>query len=485
MNKSRVNRITGVIAFALIAAVASLWFTGYSPMIEGAANRLPVASAGPLRPEVALPQVVTTIPLDTNTSPEAIAVNPATGYVYVGNWGNNTVAVISGTQLVTTMTVGTSPTSIAVNPTTGYVYVTNAGNKTVSVISGLQVVATLSVGQGPRNVQINPVTGYVYVANSSDDTVTIIKGTQVITTFPVAHTPNAIGVNPVTGYIYIGGRNSYQITVLSATQVITTIQVPWGPAAIGVDPTSGYIYSVLSSSAAGVGVLSATQFITSLVPGISTSGSQSVVGINPATGVAYALTGDGVLRIVSGTELIDSLPIGFSAYDVKVSNASNFVYVTVWSSKSVNVISGTQNIGAVTTGSGADKIGVNPATGLVYVTNFVSNSVSVIREGITPSSPTPSALSSPEEDMVINFEEAVLTPTVSFEIAPSLPLTVTWSSGENQVMLSHAALPTSIVYQVRVLPGGESLSGLPVLARSFNFVYYPNRIYVPLIRKSG
>jgi YVTN family beta-propeller protein len=459
MNKSRVNRIIGVLAFALITAMASLLFVGYSPTVVGTTKHLPVDSANPFTPEVALPKVIATIPLGVNASPEPIAVNPVTGYVYVGNWGNNTVAVISGTHLVTTLAVGSAPTAIAVNPTTGYVYVTNAASGTVSVISGLQVIATLPVGQNPRNVKANPATGYVYVMNWSDDTVTIIKGTQVITTVLVAHNPNAIGVNPSTGYVYIGGINSNQITVLSATQVITTIQVPWGPAAINVDPTSGYIYSVLSSSAAGIGILSGTEYIMSLVPGISTIGSQPAVDVNMATHMAYALTSDGVLQIVSGTELIDSVPIGFSSYDVKVSSVSNFAYVTNWSSKSLNVISGTQKIGAVTTGSGADRIGVNPNTGLVYVTNFVSNTVSVIKEGITPSSPTPLALSSPDEDLIIDFEEAVLTPTVSIEITPAFPITTTWSFGEKQVVLSHASFVTSTVYQVHVLPGGESGSG--------------------------
>ncbi len=485
MNKLYAGRIIGVLVFTSLTALASLWLVGHPTTAEGTPNRPSIVSPNLLQPEAALPQVIATISLGANASPEAIAANPATGYVYVGNWGNNTVAVISGTQLVTTMTVGTSPTAIAVNPTTGYVYVTNAGNRTVSVISGLQVVATLPTGLEPRNVQVNPITDYVYVTNWSDDTVTIIKGTQVITTCTAAHTPNAIGVNPVTGYIYIGGRNSYGITVLSTTQVITTIQVPWGPAAIGVDPASGFIYAVLSNSDAGIGVLSATQYVTSLVPGIFSIGAQPAVGVNSATGVAYALTSDGVLRLISGTELIDSLTIGPHAYDVKVSSASGFVYVTDWDSKSVKVVSGTQLIGAVTTGSGADKIGINPATRLIYVTNFMSNSVSVIKEGILPSSPTPYGLASLDEDIVIDFEEAVLTSTVSFEIIPNLPLTVTWSLEENRAVLSHAPLLTSTIYQVRVLPGGESLSGLPVFVRSFDFVYYPNRLYVPLIRKSS
>ena len=67
---------------------------------------------------------------------------------------------------------------MAVNPLTGDVYVTNFSDGTVSVISGGTgtVTATIPVGSGPVGVAVNPLTGAVYTANVGDDTVSVIFG---------------------------------------------------------------------------------------------------------------------------------------------------------------------------------------------------------------------------------------------------------------------------------------------------------------------
>jgi len=107
--------------------------------------------------------------------PEVVAVNPDTGDV------GGTVPVISGrTSTVTaTIPVGTAPYGVAVNPATGAVYVTNSVGGTVPVISERTstVTATIRVGIGasPEGVAVNPDIGAVYVAASGSGVVWVIS----------------------------------------------------------------------------------------------------------------------------------------------------------------------------------------------------------------------------------------------------------------------------------------------------------------------
>ena len=79
--------------------------------------------------------------------PISVAVNPLTGDVYVANFNDRTVSVISGrTSTVTaTIPVGTSPYGVAVSLLTGDVYVTNFSDGTVSVISGRTSTVTATI----------------------------------------------------------------------------------------------------------------------------------------------------------------------------------------------------------------------------------------------------------------------------------------------------------------------------------------------------
>ena len=79
----------------------------------------------------------------------------------------------AGASTVPTISVGSRPSGVAVDPATGTVYVANSSGNTVSVIdaSTNTVTATISVGQGPSGVAVDPATGTVYVTNSTSTTV--------------------------------------------------------------------------------------------------------------------------------------------------------------------------------------------------------------------------------------------------------------------------------------------------------------------------
>ena len=64
-------------------------------------------------------------------------------------------------------------TGIAVNSATGRVFVSNSADNTLSVLDGpgIYLVATVQVGSDPGMIGINPVTNRVYASNRGDDTV--------------------------------------------------------------------------------------------------------------------------------------------------------------------------------------------------------------------------------------------------------------------------------------------------------------------------
>jgi YVTN family beta-propeller protein len=87
-------------------------------------------------------------------------------------------AAIAAPTVTATIPIGSESDAVAVNPVTGDVYVTNFSDGTVSVISGLtgMVVATIPVGDGPVGVAVHPPTGAVYTAHVGDHTVSVISG---------------------------------------------------------------------------------------------------------------------------------------------------------------------------------------------------------------------------------------------------------------------------------------------------------------------
>jgi YVTN family beta-propeller protein len=116
------------------------------------------------------------------------------------------VSVIdAATSTVTaTIGVGTYPDGVAVDPATGTVYVANGGDGTVSVIDAATstVTATIGVGSGPDGVAVDPATHTAYVANSGDDTVSVIN--------PIAEQAPAI---TSAGSTTTGMRSPFDFTV--------------------------------------------------------------------------------------------------------------------------------------------------------------------------------------------------------------------------------------------------------------------------------
>jgi YVTN family beta-propeller protein len=120
--------------------------------------------------------------------PGDLAFDPANGNLYVANFGDGTVSVISGqtnTVVGSPIPIGlpttTACTGIALNPANGNLYVANYGSSggTVSVISGQSntvIGNPIPVGKGAQGIAFDSTNGNLYVANELDGTVSVISG---------------------------------------------------------------------------------------------------------------------------------------------------------------------------------------------------------------------------------------------------------------------------------------------------------------------
>jgi YVTN family beta-propeller protein len=170
---------------------------GYSP-----GNIVSVIS-GPTNSVVATPLV--------GADPNAIAFNPSNGDVYVGridtNFNSNgsnipgDLLVISGSTntVIANVTLAGEPVTIAVDPASGNVYVATVpndaqmqpfsnGTGTVSVVSESTntVMTNLTVGDYPISIAVDSSNGDIYVANLGSDTVSVIAPTAISSTTEVA-----------------------------------------------------------------------------------------------------------------------------------------------------------------------------------------------------------------------------------------------------------------------------------------------------------
>jgi DNA-binding beta-propeller fold protein YncE len=335
-------------------------------------------------------QVITTFPV--GWGPSAVGVNLLTGYVYVSNENDSTVTIISGTAVVDTIPTAPHPFAVDMNPVTRYVYVVNQDNHTISVISDTSIITTIPLDA--FDVAANPATGYVYA--STGHNITVISSTQIITTLPVGGPgiPRYIATNPNTGYIYTVLDMDNAVNVISGTEIITTVHIYTGkqPDKIAVNPTTALVYVTYYGfgTSSGVAVISGTDIITT----IQISGAPYLITVNPTTGFAYVVQTEGGVNILSGTQLIATLPqTGGSAHALSVNPTTGYVYLSLFDFSTkvarISIISGTQRVTTLTLGTRPDAywmsvlpkgIGIDRSNDYVYVSDPINNAVAVMKD---------------------------------------------------------------------------------------------------------
>jgi 6-phosphogluconolactonase len=310
---------------------------------------------------------------------QVMGANGSAGrYVYVSNYGSNTVsayAIGSGgllTPLSTpTFAGGSAPYGIAMSPNGSFLYVTNYGPSTVSgyVIGSGGLLTPLSTptfttGSGPRSdpygIAVTPSGSFLYVANSNDNTVSAfaIGSSGLLTplstpTFATGTGPMEIAVTPNGSFLYVTNFNSNTVSAfaISSNGLLTPLSTPAfaagsAPYGIAVTPNGSLLYvtnnynSTVSAYTIGSGGLLAPlntpTFATGAFPmAVSVTPNGSFLYVTNSGGntvSAYAIGSSGLLTPLSPP----TFTAGTQPFGVAVSPNGSFLYVTNGASATVS-----------------------------------------------------------------------------------------------------------------------------------------------------
>lgn len=394
--------------------------------------------------------------IHTGTNPQAIAVNPRTQTVYVGNEFDHNISVIAAALCdasttsgcrhpAPTAAAGSGPNDVAVDPANHTAYVADAGlngkGRTVSMINTHSCTArhpagcakrppTVRVGTAPQAAAINNQHRTLYTANygaGTSGSLTVINvttcnaarhaGCARTSAMPVANGhPLAIATNTATDTIYVAvctpGRPREQCSSTKPSLIDV-----YNGAACNATTTGGchQIPAVITVGKPGY-----------TIPGLAVNENTDTIY---ATDVGPGLTGTQLYVINGGacyahhTTACHKAPahttVGLTPSAVAVNQATDTVYIADLRNGegpgAVSIVNGATCNGTHTTGcsthpaptakAGFGTIGlaIDTATGKIYATGIQDTSVSIINGASCNATHLTDCDQTPPKDAVGNF----------------------------------------------------------------------------------
>jgi predicted CxxxxCH...CXXCH cytochrome family protein len=235
-------------------------------------------------------------------NPKGVAAAPNGNNIYVANFDDNTVSVVSrATQtVVATVPTDRGPTGVDVTPNNNYVYVTNFTDNTVSVIrtTDNSVIKTIFVGTNPNGIAVSPNGAYVYVTNYGDNTVSVIQTSDntVVATINVGTNPFGIAITPDGSRAYVTNYTDGSVSVIqtSDNSVIKTITGIIRPKGIASTPDSRLIYVVTNDTASTNGFVHVIQTVDNTEITIAKISESNTAFGKFITAIGSGVDGDGV-----------------------------------------------------------------------------------------------------------------------------------------------------------------------------------------------
>lgn len=304
--------------------------------------------------------------LETSTDlfvePNDLAVDEERNWVYVVNKDGDSIAVIKDTEVVAIVeAAGRQPEAVAVEPISGWAYVVGRYRQEpprgeepvvgghVTILNGPERVGTISLGAiSAHDVVVDPVHGYVYVAgwqetdaspigHPTKGVIVVFEGLEEIARLETLLPVNTLDVNPETGEVYASGADQ-RLYRFKKGKLLDTIDL------------------------------------------IEGNGSIRNLRVHPETGDVYlvAWREEAEVIVVRGRRVIARIPSEGSILKMTVDPVSGNVYVADFWYNTVTVIHGTEVIATIETGLYPYGIGVNAANGQVYIANTNEGTVTVL-----------------------------------------------------------------------------------------------------------
>ncbi len=315
------------------------------------------------------------------------ALNPYEGFFYV----------LSGTEVLTTSRL--SPWSVhpiqlprerwmAVDPGTGWIYVGHPGFLLLWILQGSEwVTQTL---EGSLNVlAADPSHGVIWGGGGEiySPRILVITGTTV-SALPIGSSGGSLFWGPVQeiawdseqNYLYV--LSSYQLAVFSLTTPITasfwltTVGEVYPPRALAVQPVNGLAY--VGSGVGATGTLWMFRGPTRVASRI-TAGVPIALAADPQTGWVYAaLSGTQQVAVLNGTEVVFTVSLPFEPRRIWVSPRSHLAYVA--GDVQVAALDGLAIRRILTTGIFPRDMVFDPVTGLAVLSHEGDNRLVWIKE---------------------------------------------------------------------------------------------------------
>ena len=290
--------------------------------------------------------------------PAGVAIHPMRNLVLVTNEGSDNVSVIDlkTREVIETIEVGRSPgEGIDIHPGLDLAVVANVGSNNVSVIdlTTMTVTKTIDVGRFPVGVAIDTERDLAVVTNGEDSNVSFIHlpTLEVVFQIRVGERPAGVAINSRTGIAVVANRGADTVTLidLDARSSVSTIGIEGAfPRAVAINETTNVaVVTNANSNAVALIDLETRRFIGAVAVGVGPSGvaihelTNSAVVSN--SGLSLGSSDLGALTTVEiidlgGRTLVDSVPVGSTAFGVAVDEASQIAVVANFGSNDVTVI---------------------------------------------------------------------------------------------------------------------------------------------------
>lgn len=280
----------------------------YVPRVDGTE-----ASVTPSFPPFTPPTGTLLATYNLGVSSFGIAVD-AQDHLWITNQHDNTVSELNtqGQRVATpAIAVGNQPRGIAVDAATGIVWVANFYSSSLMAIATGGILGTYGTGFFPGGVAVD-AQHRVWTADYFSDDVTCLtaSGTAVAgSPFAVGSSPSGIAVDAGTGDVWVANTGGNSVNKISAAGVVS------GPFPVGVQPGGIAVDAQHGVWVAndGDGTVSHLKPDGSAAgPPISVAAGLTAIAINPLDGGIWVLSqnGDFAEKLASDGTLIGGYPTG-------------------------------------------------------------------------------------------------------------------------------------------------------------------------------
>ena len=311
--------------------------------------------------------------ISVGVNPDALALDPATGMLYVANdgegTGSGTLSVVNtSTNLASAPIPGfPDPEGLAFDSSNSYLFVpefTPCCPSDVTVFDTLtdSVVGSIPLGGfNPTAAVFDSRNGDIYVSDTNGQNVSVLNGStdSLVTTVPVAHSGNPLGLafDAANGNIYVtnGGAGTISVINGSDNAVLGSFPAPVGssPVSIAVDSSNGYLYvgdaGGFNTSGGSVAVLDAAN--GTVVATLPVGAYPRAIAVDPQTNRIFVTgnnvvqggngsTGTGNLTVIDGqtNRIVGSIPVLRDPSAIVYDASNRDLYVADEGSNAVSVI---------------------------------------------------------------------------------------------------------------------------------------------------